>query len=61
MEINRARFYTVVYNTTFDEHDRFNIGTYKEKKLHIILKRYFESDPAFHEIPTNGFIADIRR
>ena len=61
MELNRARFYSVVYGSTFDVHDRFNIGTYKEKQLHIILKKYFEPDPAFHEVPTEGFIADIRR
>lgn len=61
MEINKARFYKIVYETTFDEHERFNIGTYKEKKLHVIMKRYFEEDPAYHEIPTNGFIADVRR
>ena len=61
MEINKAHFYSVVYDTTFDEHERFNIGTYKEKKLHIILKKYFEPDERYHEIPTNGYIADIRK
>lgn len=61
MEINKARFYSIVYDTTLCEHERFNIGTYKEKKLHIMLKKYFEPDSAFHEIPTNGYIADIRR
>lgn len=61
MELNKAHFYSVIYNTTFDEHERYNIGTYKEKKMHIMLKKYFEPDPQYHEIPTNGFIADIRR
>lgn len=61
MEVNRARFYSTVYDVTVDSHERFNIGTYKEKKLHVILKKYFEPDPAFHEVPTNGFIADVRR
>lgn len=61
MELNKAHFYNVIYSTTFDEHERYNIGTYKEKKLHIMLKKYFEPDTAFHEIPTNGYIADIRR
>ena len=61
MELNRARFFNIVYDTTLDEHERYNIGTYKEKKLHIMLKKYFEEDPTYHEIPTNGFIADIRR
>jgi len=61
MEPNRAKFYNIIYNTTFDEHERYNIGTYKEKKLHIILKKYFEDDPAYHEIKVNGFIADVCR
>lgn len=39
------------------EHKRYNIGTYKEKELHIILKKYFEPDSTYHEIKTNGFIA----
>ena len=31
MEPNRARFYNIIYETTFDEHERYNIGTYMEK------------------------------
>lgn len=61
MELNRARFYAIVYGATVEDHERFNIGTYREKKLHVIMKKYFEDDPAFHEIPVNGFIADICR
>jgi len=61
MEVNKARFYNIVYETTLDDHQRYNIGTYKEKKLHIMLKRYFEEDPKYHEIPVNGYIADICR
>ncbi len=61
MEINKALFYKIVYDSTLDAHQRYNIGTYKEKKLHIMLKRYFEEDPAYHEIRINGYIADICR
>ncbi len=61
MTVNRTRLYDIIYKTTLEEHERYNIGTYKEKKLHIILKKYFEPDESFHEIPTNGFIADVRR
>ena len=56
-----ARFYQAVYDTAAEIHERYNIGTYREKKLHLILKRYFEPDPAYHEIPCAGFIADILR
>lgn len=59
LPVASARFYQVVYDAASESHERFNIGTYREKKLHLILKRYFEPDPAYHEIPTEGFIADI--
>jgi len=61
MDINKALFYKIVYDSTLDTHQRYNIGTYKEKKLHVMLKRYFEENTEFHEIPVNGFIADICR
>ncbi len=61
MELNKARFYNIVCEDTGAEHERYNIGTYKEKELHIILKKYFEPNTAYHEVKTNGFIADIRR
>ena len=61
MDVNKARFYSIIYSTTFDVHERYNIGTYKEKKLHIMMKKYFEPNEDYHEVPTNGFIADIRR
>lgn len=61
MILNKARFYNITYDLTFDVHQRFNIGTYKEKTLHLALKRYFEDNDDYHEVPTNGYIADIRR
>ena len=36
------------------------VGTLQEKQLHAILKYYYEPDPAYHEVPCYGFIADIR-
>lgn len=61
MEVNRARFYRAVDAAALEEQERSGIGTLKEKKLHIILKKYFEEDPAYLEVPTNGYVADIRR
>ncbi len=61
MDINKALFYKIVYESTLDTHQRYNIGTYKEKKLHIMMKRYFEENPEYHEVPVNGYIADICR
>ncbi len=61
MEYSRDNFLKIVYETASSRHERFNIGTYKEKEMHVILKKYFEPDAAFHEKKVNGFIADICR
>ncbi len=58
---DKERFSRIIYDMTLAEHERFNIGTYKEKKLHRILKLYLEADTNCHEIPHAGFIADIKR
>ncbi len=38
-----------------------SIGTYKEKRLHRILKKFFESDESRHEKKIGPYIADIFR
>ena len=40
-------------------HLRYNIGTYKERSQHLLLKLFYESDIGFHEVPFQGYIADI--
>lgn len=40
-------------------HKRYNIGTYKERTQHLLLKHFYEPDIAYHEVPYNGFVADI--
>ena len=37
------------------------IGTYNERSLHAVLKKYIEPDESFHEVPVGRFIADIAR
>ena len=58
---DRDAFFNAVRSVTIDEHKRYNIGTYKEKTLHIALKKYFEPCEDYHEVPVNGYIADIMR
>jgi len=36
-----------------------NVGTLNEKSLHAALKLYFEPNPANHEVPVGGYVADI--
>lgn len=38
-----------------------NIGTYKEKRLHRVLKKFCEPDEACHEISIGPYVADILR
>ncbi|MBO7667287.1 MAG: hypothetical protein J6T26_02375 [Firmicutes bacterium] len=38
---------------------RAGIGTLAEKTLHAAVKFYLEPDPAYHEVPHLGFVADI--
>ncbi len=40
-------------------HLRYNIGTYKERSQHLLLKLFYEPDIGFHEVPFQGYIADI--
>lgn len=61
IDIQKSLFYKLAYDVTTESHDRYNIGTYKEKKLHLVLKRYFEQNQDFHEVPCSGYIADILR
>lgn len=39
----------------------YNIGTYKEKTLHKIIKNYYCDDPSFQEIKFSGCVCDILR
>ena len=38
--------------------ERLGIGTYR-KTVHAVLKHYYEPDKENHEIPINGYVADI--
>lgn len=58
---NKAHFYKLCCDFIGKEQERYNIGTYKEKKLHIIMKHYFEPNNDYHEVPFEGYIADIKR
>ncbi len=59
VDINRPRFLRLAMEASTAAHARYNIGTYKEKTLHRVLKNYFESDSSLQEVPYRGFIADI--
>ncbi len=51
--------FTAAREVLLQNHQRYNIGTYRERSQHLILKHYFEPDTGRHEIPLEGYIADI--
>ena len=43
------------------EHEDHGIGTLGEKSLHAIIKNYVEPDEDYHEVPLEGYVADVYR
>ena len=43
------------------ERENHGIGTLGEKTLHAVVKNYVEPDEDFHEVPLNGYVADVYR
>lgn len=56
----KGRFLDLASNIRYSEHLRDSIGTYKEKTLHLFLKKFFEPDEAFHEVKVGPYVADIK-
>ncbi len=53
------RFLEACREAALQEQCKTSIGTYGEKSVHAILKRYVQPDTRFHELPVAGFIADV--
>ena len=43
------------------ERERYGIGTLSEKTVHAVVKHYMEPNEDYHEVPLEGFVADIFR
>lgn len=41
------------------QHDPHGFGTLQEKTVHAVMKLYYEPDLDYHEVPIEGYIADI--
>ncbi len=41
------------------QHDPHGFGTLQEKTVHAVMKLYYEPNDDYHEVPIEGFIADI--
>lgn len=42
-------------------HEEHGIGTLGEKTLHAVVKNYVEPDEDYHEVPLQGYVADVYR
>ncbi|PKM63119.1 MAG: hypothetical protein CVU97_01825 [Firmicutes bacterium HGW-Firmicutes-21] len=56
---DREIFSAAIEYCTSEDRCRNGIGTYKEKTLHAVLKRYIESNEKKQEISVGSFVADI--
>jgi hypothetical protein len=52
-------FEEALENCLSTDSGRAGIGTYKEKTLHAVLKRYIEPDDNYQEVGVGSFVADI--
>lgn len=41
------------------QNDRHGFGTLQEKTVHAVMKLYYEPNADYHEVPIEGYIADI--
>ena len=57
--IDEERFEQIKNKITNSNRERIGIGTLSEKTVHAILKEYYEPDTDYHEIPIEGYVADI--
>ena len=57
--VNEVRFARALDEYLGNEHKRYNIGTLCEGTLHMVLKYFICPDMAYHEVPVDGYIADV--
>ncbi len=59
--MDRTSFQLATQRVLSGEHPHHGIGTLGEKTLHAVIKHYVEPDESFHEIPLEGYVADVYR
>ncbi len=58
--LNKARFLNICYEHNTSPKQSEGIGTLSEKRIHKVLKDYFEPDKVYQEVPFLGYVADIK-
>ena len=59
--MDRTDFRSAAAKVLSREHENHGIGTLGEKTLHAVIKNYVEPDEDYHEVPLEGYVADIYR
>ena len=57
--MDRIAFEQAVQKIVYNERERYGIGTLSEKTLHAVVKNYMEPNEDYHEVPLEGYVADI--
>lgn len=57
--IDHEAFEKAKIKVMLNQHDPHGFGTLKEKTVHAVMKAYFSPNEDYHEVPIEGYIADI--
>lgn len=57
--MDRDAFERAKLKVLLKQNDPHGFGTLKEKTVHAVMKLYYEPDEDYHEVPIEGYIADI--
>lgn len=57
--MNQEAFEQAKIKVLLKQHDPHGFGTLQEKTVHAVMKLYYEPDIDYHEVPIEGYIADI--
>lgn len=57
--MNQEAFEQAKRKVLLKQHDPHGFGTLQEKTVHAVMKLYYEPNADYHEVPVEGYIADI--
>lgn len=57
--MDKEAFEQAKIKVLLNQHDPHGFGTLQEKTVHAVMKLYYEPNIDYHEVPIEGYIADI--
>lgn len=57
--LDKEAFEQAKLKVLLKQNDPHGFGTLQEKTVHAVMKLYYEPDEDYHEVPIEGYIADI--